>query len=117
MQPTEVRRCRLQYKQGKISEASYREQITGHIAYAIGVQEGLGLDVLVHGESERSDMVEYFGQSLGGMLFTEHGWVQSYGSRYVRPPLIVGDITYGGAITVREFKVCVPFENGQLGLK
>ncbi|MEW5320201.1 MAG: hypothetical protein WDW38_011293 [Sanguina aurantia] len=104
-QTAEVRRCRLQYKQGKITEASYREQITGHIAYAIGVQEGLGLDVLVHGESERSDMVEYFGQSLGGMLFTEHGWVQSYGSRYVRPPLIVSDIVYKGAITVREFKI------------
>ncbi len=68
-------------------------------------QDALGLDVLVHGESERTDMVEFFGQTLAGFCFTQHGWVQSYGSRYVRPPIIVGDVAWKGPITVREFKV------------
>eukprot|EP00798_Chlamydomonas_sp_ICE-L_P023424 gene23424-30705_t len=88
-QTADVRRLRLQYKQGRISRAEYDRGIASHTGFVIGIQESLGMDVLVHGESERTDMVEYFGQALEGMLFTQHGWVQSYGSRYVRPPLIV----------------------------
>lgn len=68
-------------------------------------QEALGLDVLVHGESERTDMVEYFGVQLDGMWFTEAGWVQSYGSRCVRPPLVVGDVRFVQPMTVWEYKV------------
>eukprot|EP00798_Chlamydomonas_sp_ICE-L_P005552 gene5552-4186_t len=104
-QTADVRRLRLQYKQGRISRAEYDRGIASHIGFVIGIQESLGMDVLVHGESERTDMVEYFGQALEGMLFTQHGWVQSYGSRYVRPPLIVGDIAFTRSMTVDEFKV------------
>jgi 5-methyltetrahydropteroyltriglutamate--homocysteine methyltransferase len=78
-----------------------------HIAYCIGIQEALGLDILVHGEPERTDMVEFFGQQLEGMMFTKHGWVQSFGSRCVRPPIIIGDISRrnGAAMTTREYVV------------
>lgn len=75
---------RLQYKRGQLSEAEYQAAMRGHIAHAVGVQEALDLDVLVHGEAERTDMVEYFGTKLQGLAFSQHGWVQSYGSRYVR---------------------------------
>jgi 5-methyltetrahydropteroyltriglutamate--homocysteine methyltransferase len=71
------------------------------ITRTIRIQEEIGLDVLVHGEFERTDMVEYFGEQLGGFLFTQHGWVQSYGSRCVRPPIIAGDITRPGPMTIR----------------
>ncbi|PNH08972.1 5-methyltetrahydropteroyltriglutamate--homocysteine methyltransferase [Tetrabaena socialis] len=104
-QTAEVRRLRQQLKTGKLSQSEYERLITGHIAYAVGVQDALELDVLVHGEAERTDMVEYFGVKLGGMWFTTAGWVQSYGSRYVRPPLVVGDIEYRGAMTVWEYEV------------
>eukprot|EP00877_Chromochloris_zofingiensis_P007127 jgi/Chrzof1/2668/Cz11g24160.t1 len=104
-QTPEVRRLRLQLKSGKISQEEYERQIDMHISFAIGVQESLELDVLVHGESERTDMVEYFGVSLDGLAFTLNGWVQSYGSRYVRPPLIVGDVQFQKPMTVREFQV------------
>ncbi len=70
------------------------------IAHAIGRQEALGLDVLVHGEAERNDMVEYFGEQLDGFAFTRYGWVQSYGSRCVKPPVIYGDVARPGAMTV-----------------
>ncbi|STU81640.1 5-methyltetrahydropteroyltriglutamate/homocysteine S-methyltransferase [Klebsiella pneumoniae] len=71
-----------------------------HIKQAIVEQERLGLDVLVHGEAERNDMVEYFGEHLDGFIFTQNGWVQSYGSRCVKPPVVIGDVSRPQAITV-----------------
>ncbi|PPT06923.1 5-methyltetrahydropteroyltriglutamate--homocysteine methyltransferase [Geitlerinema sp. FC II] len=100
-----VRKLRARYKRGELTPSEYQQQIDLHIAYCIGVQDGMGMDVLVHGEFERSDMVEYFGQQLDGYAFTRHGWVQSYGSRYVRPPIIYSDILRPQAMTVREFQV------------
>lgn len=91
-QTSNVRHIRQEYKQGIISEEVYREKLKQEIAFAIQKQEALGLDVLVHGEAERNDMVEYFGEQLSGFAFTEHGWVQSYGSRCVKPPIIYGDV-------------------------
>ena len=104
-QTAEVRRLRSQYKRGIISEDEYNALIDQQIALAIGIQEGLGLDILVHGESERTDMVEFFGQKLDGMLFSRHGWVQSFGSRCVRPPIIWADVFRPHPMTVREFRV------------
>ncbi len=86
-----------------MTQEEYEDKVDAWIAYTIGVQEGLGLDVLVHGEFERSDMVEYFAQKLTGFAFTENGWVQSYGSRYVRPPIIYADVSRTAPMTVREF--------------
>jgi len=106
-----IRRARLQYKKGTISEIEYRERIASEIGYSIGAQEALGLDVLVHGEAERTDMVEYFGMKLFGYSFTQHAWVQSYGSRYVRPPLITGDISRQGPMTVHEFELAQSMTN------
>lgn len=100
-----IRAARAAFKAGRIDDEEYRRRIDAYIAHAIGVQEGVGLDVLVHGEPERSDMVEFFGQQLNGMLFTQHGWVQSYGSRCVRPPIIYGDVARPHAMTLREFAV------------
>ncbi|MDX1600052.1 MAG: 5-methyltetrahydropteroyltriglutamate--homocysteine S-methyltransferase [Anaerolineales bacterium] len=108
-QTREIRRLRAQYRRGDITEEEYKHQIDAWIAYTIGVQEGLGLDVLVHGEFERSDMVEYFAQKLTGFAFTRNGWVQSYGSRYVRPPIIYADVTRPEPMTVREFRVAQSF--------
>ncbi|MGC9398011.1 MAG: 5-methyltetrahydropteroyltriglutamate--homocysteine S-methyltransferase [Anaerolineae bacterium] len=108
-QTREVRRLRGRYKRGEITAAEYRAGVDAWIGYAIGVQEGLGLDVLVHGEFERSDMVEYFAQKLTGFAFTQHGWVQSYGHRYVRPPIIYADVTRPEPMTVREFQVAQSF--------
>jgi 5-methyltetrahydropteroyltriglutamate--homocysteine methyltransferase len=87
-----IRKTRLEYKLGNISEADYIAAIRSEIKACIEKQEKLGLDVLVHGEAERNDMVEYFGQQLGGFCFTQNGWVQSYGSRCVKPPVIYGDV-------------------------
>jgi len=106
-----IRRARLQYKKGTITELEYRERIASEIGYSIGAQEALGLDVLVHGEAERTDMVEYFGMKLFGYSFTQHAWVQSYGSRYVRPPLITGDISRQGPMTVHEFELAQSMTN------
>ncbi|MGA9533514.1 MAG: 5-methyltetrahydropteroyltriglutamate--homocysteine S-methyltransferase [Anaerolineales bacterium] len=103
-QTPEIRRLRSALKRGEISSEQYRDRIDAWIAYTIGVQEGLGLDVLVHGEFERSDMVEYFAEKLTGFAFTRSGWVQSYGSRYVRPPIIYADVTRPEPMTVREFE-------------
>ncbi|EFN57923.1 hypothetical protein CHLNCDRAFT_141995 [Chlorella variabilis] len=100
-----IRRSRLAFKKGRLSQEQYREKMAGEIGLCIGVQEALGLDVLVHGEPERSDMVEYFGLKLGGYHFTEQGWVQSYGSRYVRPPIVTGDISRSGPMTVHEYEL------------
>jgi 5-methyltetrahydropteroyltriglutamate--homocysteine methyltransferase len=106
-----IRRARLQYKKGQLSETEYREVIGAEIGYSIGAQEALGLDVLVHGEAERTDMVEYFGRKLKGFVFTEHAWVQSYGSRYVRPPIIAGDVVREAPMTVHEFKLAQGMTN------
>lgn len=102
-QTAEIRRLRSQVKKGELTQEEYEDKVDAWIAYTIGIQEGLGLDVLVHGEFERSDMVEYFAQKLTGFAFTENGWVQSYGSRYVRPPIIYADISRPTPMTVREF--------------
>ncbi|HHA0036982.1 TPA: 5-methyltetrahydropteroyltriglutamate--homocysteine S-methyltransferase [Yersinia enterocolitica] len=99
-QTTEIRGLRLDFKQGRLDGRNYRTGISEHIKQAIAEQERLGLDVLVHGEAERNDMVEYFGEHLDGFVFTQNGWVQSYGSRCVKPPVIIGDISRPEAITV-----------------
>jgi 5-methyltetrahydropteroyltriglutamate--homocysteine methyltransferase len=100
-QTAEVRRMRRQVETGQISQQDYDQFIERSIADAIARQEALGLDVLVHGEFERNDMVQYFGEQLAGFAFTHHGWVQSYGSRCVRPPIIYGDVARPHAMTVR----------------
>jgi len=99
-QTTEIRGLRLDFKQGRLDGNHYRTGIAEHIRQAIVEQERLGLDVLVHGEAERNDMVEYFGENLDGFAFTQNGWVQSYGSRCVKPPVIIGDVSRPAAITV-----------------
>lgn len=99
-QTTEIRRLRLDFKQGRLDSSHYRTGIAEHIRQAIREQERLGLDVLVHGEAERNDMVEYFGEHLEGFAFTRNGWVQSYGSRCVKPPVIIGDVSRPAPITV-----------------
>jgi len=99
-QTTEIRGLRLDFKQGRLDSKNYRTGISEHIKQAIVEQERLGLDVLVHGEAERNDMVEYFGEHLDGFVFTQNGWVQSYGSRCVKPPVIIGDVSRPAAITV-----------------
>ncbi|HOT93177.1 MAG TPA: 5-methyltetrahydropteroyltriglutamate--homocysteine S-methyltransferase [Anaerolineae bacterium] len=104
-QTPEVRRLRARFNKGEISQAEYEAGIDAFIGYTIGVQDGLGLDMLVHGESERTDMVEYFAQKMTGFAFTQHGWVQSFGSRYVRPPIIYADVSRPQPMTVREFRV------------
>lgn len=104
-QTADVRRMRTQLKKASITQEQYNNAVDLHIAYAIGVQEALGLDIFVDGESNRTDMVEYFGQRLEGMQITEYGWVQSYGSRCVRPPIICGDVHRLAPMTLREYKV------------
>ncbi len=91
-QTDEIRKIRREFKQGQIELSSYHQQIHAEIRQCIEAQEALGLDVLVHGEAERNDMVEYFGEQLSGFAFSQFGWVQSYGSRCVKPPIIYGDI-------------------------
>ncbi|WP_444935165.1 5-methyltetrahydropteroyltriglutamate--homocysteine S-methyltransferase [Microbulbifer sp. JTAC008] len=95
-----LRGVRRKYRNSEISEADYLEHLGAEIAEAIRRQEILGLDVLVHGEAERNDMVEYFGEQLDGFVHTGNGWVQSYGSRCVKPPIIFGDISRPNAMTV-----------------
>lgn len=99
-QTQEIRQLRRQFKSGNLNQQEYQENIQKHIEYAVRAQEDLGLDVLVHGEAERNDMVEYFGEHLAGYAFSRFGWVQSYGSRCVKPPIIYGDIQRPHAITV-----------------
>ncbi|MBB3838040.1 5-methyltetrahydropteroyltriglutamate--homocysteine methyltransferase [Runella defluvii] len=96
-----IRQLRARYKSGEISPQHYEEIIENHTKEAIKWQEEIGLDVLVHGEFERNDMVEYFGELLEGYAFTQNGWVQSYGSRCVKPPIIYGDIERPHPMTVR----------------
>jgi 5-methyltetrahydropteroyltriglutamate--homocysteine methyltransferase len=100
-QTTEIRKARADFKRGLISETDYIRQMEQTIAFCVKEQESLGLDVLVHGEAERNDMVEYFGEQLDGFLFTANGWVQSYGSRCVKPPIIYGDVSRPKPMTVR----------------
>jgi 5-methyltetrahydropteroyltriglutamate--homocysteine methyltransferase len=97
-----LRKTRRMYKNNLITEKEYESFIREKIAHLIGVQEGLGLDVFVHGEFERSDMVEYFGEKLEGMIPTENGWVLSYGTRCIRPPIIFGDIERTKSLTTKE---------------
>ncbi|MCA1945700.1 MAG: 5-methyltetrahydropteroyltriglutamate--homocysteine S-methyltransferase [Desulfovibrio sp.] len=99
-QTAEIRKARLAHRRGEMSSEAYESFLKETIAQVIAQQEALGLDVLVHGESERNDMVEYFGQMLKGFCFTANGWVQSYGSRCVKPPVIVGDVSRPGPMTV-----------------
>ena len=95
-----IRQVRAAFKQGEIGEDEYRQAIREQIRLAVEKQEAVGLDVLVHGEAERNDMVEYFGEQLRGFAFTAHGWVQSYGSRCVKPPIIFGDVSRPKPMTV-----------------
>ena len=99
-QTTEVRSWRSKFKKGELSKDQYIGLLKGEIEKTIRIQEEIGLDVLVHGESERNDMVEYFGEQLSGFAFTRNGWVQSYGSRCVKPPVIYGDVSRPHAMTV-----------------
>jgi 5-methyltetrahydropteroyltriglutamate--homocysteine methyltransferase len=103
-QTQEIRRARQRYRRGEMDEADYRQQMKAEIERAVREQEGLGLDVLVHGEAERSDMVEYFGERLEGFAFSQFGWVQSYGSRCVKPPILFGDISRPKAMTLEWIK-------------
>lgn len=99
-QTIEIRSARARFKKGEISEADYTVAMQREIQHAVEKQEALGLDVLVHGEAERNDMVEYFGEQLQGYAFSQNGWVQSYGSRCVKPPVIYGDVSRPRPMTV-----------------
>ena len=103
-QTPEVRAARRAYKNSTISEEAYLEEMRGYIDECIAIQEEIGLEVLVHGEPERNDMVEYFGEQLKGYGFSQNGWVQSYGSRCVKPPFIFGDISRPKPMTVEWMK-------------
>ncbi|MFJ5059306.1 5-methyltetrahydropteroyltriglutamate--homocysteine S-methyltransferase [Streptomyces nigra] len=100
-QTGELRAARADLRAGRIDTAGYEERIRAEIQEVISFQEKTGLDVLVHGEPERNDMVQYFAEQLTGYLATRHGWVQSYGTRYVRPPVLAGDISRPEPMTVR----------------
>lgn len=95
-----IRLARQAYKQGRLSLGDYTEAMQAEIRHAVAVQEQIGLDVLVHGEAERNDMVEYFAEQLEGYVFTRFGWVQSYGSRCVKPAIIYGDLSRPRPMTV-----------------
>ncbi|WP_018548575.1 5-methyltetrahydropteroyltriglutamate--homocysteine S-methyltransferase [Streptomyces sp. LaPpAH-108] len=100
-QTPELRTARADLRTGRIDTAGYEERIKAEIQEVIAFQEKTGIDVLVHGEAERNDMVQYFAEQLTGYLATQHGWVQSYGTRYVRPPILAGDISRPEPMTVR----------------
>jgi 5-methyltetrahydropteroyltriglutamate--homocysteine methyltransferase len=100
-QTAEVRKMRATFRSGKIDQHTYDKFVQEETQRCIRFQEEVGLDVLVHGEFERNDMVEYFGEQLEGFVFSENGWVQSYGSRCVKPPIIYGDVSRPHAMTVR----------------
>jgi 5-methyltetrahydropteroyltriglutamate--homocysteine methyltransferase len=99
-QTASIREARAAFKKGSLDEAGYRDAMQAEIRAVVEYQEQIGLDVLVHGEAERNDMVEYFGEQLKGFAFTENGWVQSYGSRCVKPPIIFGDVWRPAPMTV-----------------
>ncbi|MCX4733951.1 5-methyltetrahydropteroyltriglutamate--homocysteine S-methyltransferase [Streptomyces sp. NBC_01363] len=100
-QTAELRTARADLRAGRIDTAGYEERIRAEIGEVVAFQEKAGIDVLVHGEPERNDMVQYFAEQLTGYLATQHGWVQSYGTRYVRPPVLAGDISRPEPMTVR----------------
>ncbi|HHO67499.1 MAG TPA: 5-methyltetrahydropteroyltriglutamate--homocysteine S-methyltransferase [Gammaproteobacteria bacterium] len=99
-QTPDIRAARRAFRDGRLDAAGYRSRMRAEIADVVRRQEALGLDVLVHGEPERNDMVEYFGEQLDGFAFTANGWVQSYGSRCVKPPILYGDVQRRGPMTV-----------------
>ena len=99
-QTAQIRQARAAFKKGTLSDADYRRAMQSEIKVAVDYQHRVGLDVLVHGEPERNDMVEYFGEQLRGFAFTQNGWVQSYGSRCVKPPIIFGDVSRPKPMTV-----------------
>jgi 5-methyltetrahydropteroyltriglutamate--homocysteine methyltransferase len=99
-QTPEIRNARAEFKSGKITEPQYNDFLKKEIANCVKIQEDIGIDVFVHGEAERNDMVEYFGEQMSGYIFTKFGWVQSYGSRYVKPPIIFGDVARPKPMTV-----------------
>ncbi len=99
-QTAEIRRARSDHKAGRLDEAAYQALMRAEIERSVREQEALGLDVLVHGEAERNDMVEYFGEQFEGYAFSQSGWVQSYGSRCVKPPILFGDVRRPRAMTV-----------------
>ena len=103
-QTGDIRSARSKFKSGEITENAYQDAMRKEIIHSIKEQESLGLDVLVHGEAERNDMVEYFGEQLQGYAFSQFGWVQSYGSRCVKPPILFGDISRPKAMTVEWIK-------------
>ena len=99
-QTQEIRKARADHREGSLSDADYKEALKTEIKQVIELQEEIGLDVLVHGEAERNDMVQYFAELLDGFVVTENGWVQSYGSRCTRPPIVVGDVSRPKALSV-----------------
>ena len=99
-QTSEIRKARAAWRRGELSATDYLQRMRTEIELVVRKQEALGLDVLVHGEAERNDMVEYFGEQLWGYAFTDNGWVQSYGSRCVKPPVLYGDVFRPEAMTV-----------------
>ncbi|SOD30701.1 methionine synthase (B12-independent) [Variovorax sp. YR752] len=103
-QTAEIRHARSEFKAGRLDAAGYKAAMQAEIGRSVKEQEVLGLDVLVHGEAERNDMVEYFGEQLDGYAFSQFGWVQSYGSRCVKPPILFGDISRPKAMTVEWIK-------------
>lgn len=100
-QTADLRAARAALRAGKLTAQQYEERIAAEIREVVAFQEKAGLDVLVHGEPERNDMVQYFAERLDGFLVTRHGWVQSYGSRYVKPPVLVGDVSRPAPMTLR----------------
>ena len=100
-QTEDIRATRAHYRKGKITQAEYEAFLEKEVTRVVRWQDEIGLDVLVHGEFERTDMVEYFGEQLSGFVFTENGWVQSYGSRCVKPPILFGDVERSSPMTVR----------------
>ncbi|GAA1229293.1 5-methyltetrahydropteroyltriglutamate--homocysteine S-methyltransferase [Kitasatospora nipponensis] len=103
-QTTDLRTARADLRAGRIDEDTYQETMRAEVAEVIAYQEKAGIDVLVHGEPERNDMVQYFAEQLTGYLATQQGWVQSYGTRYVRPPVLAGDISRPHPMAVRWFR-------------
>lgn len=103
-QTAEIRSLRLKFKKGEITESEYENKLKEKINEVIKLQEDIDIDVLVHGEYERNDMVEYFGEQLEGFLFTQNGWVQSYGTRGVKPPIVYGDVERKKPMTVKWIK-------------
>ena len=99
-QTPEIRASRLAFRRREINEGEYADRMKAEIAAVVRKQEEMGLDVLVHGEAERNDMVEYFGEQMRGFVFTQNAWVQSYGSRYVKPPILYGDVSRPRPMTV-----------------